>query len=57
VSQTTRDRLDARFSVNRRGTVRLKGVGAFETWLVRPEGGRRGMPTTTSPKESVRAGA
>jgi class 3 adenylate cyclase len=57
VSQTTRDRLDARFSVNRRGTVRLKGVGAFETWLVRPEGGRRGMPTTTFPKESVRAGA
>jgi adenylate cyclase len=57
VSETTRDRLDTRFSVNRRGTVRLKGVGAFETWLVKPEGGRRGMLATMSPKESVRAGA
>ncbi len=35
VSRATRERLDRGLPVTRRGTLRLKGVGAFETWLVR----------------------
>ncbi len=37
VSRATRERLDRGFSAMRRGMVRLKGVGPFETWLVTSE--------------------